>query len=169
VPSTLLFVFKAQGFPSPAPNKLDREEPLSLLPTHWRIRTLSWTPNLLHRISKIAVDCTVATNTAIMSNLVMRDDDGSATKEPTPASLSSGCPHAYRLIGRAVSLIDLFLGFLSTLVPVVLIAAVYFVIFLILRKSQRRYYAPRTYLGSLREQYASTASKLLAAHQSQDR
>ncbi|CAJ2513631.1 Uu.00g017500.m01.CDS01 [Anthostomella pinea] len=37
-----------------------------------------------------------------------------------------------------------------TLGPVLLTAAVYISIFLCLRKSQRRYYAPRTYLGSLR-------------------
>ncbi|KAI1816934.1 DUF221-domain-containing protein [Poronia punctata] len=38
-----------------------------------------------------------------------------------------------------------------TLGPVALTAAVYVSIFLVLRKSHRRYYAPRTYLGSLRE------------------
>ncbi|KAI1132497.1 hypothetical protein F5Y10DRAFT_231267 [Nemania abortiva] len=38
-----------------------------------------------------------------------------------------------------------------TIAPVALTAAVYISIFLILRKSHRRYYAPRTYLGSLRE------------------
>jgi len=48
-------------------------------------------------------------------------------------------------------------GFLSTLIPVALISAIYIVIFLILRKSQRRYYAPRTYLGSLRESERSPA------------
>ncbi|KAI0152345.1 DUF221-domain-containing protein [Hypoxylon sp. NC0597] len=37
-----------------------------------------------------------------------------------------------------------------TLAPVALVAGVYLAIFLVLRKSQRRYYAPRTYLGSLR-------------------
>ncbi|KAM7199921.1 DUF221 domain containing protein [Naviculisporaceae sp. PSN 640] len=42
-------------------------------------------------------------------------------------------------------------GMISTLVPVLLISAVYLVIFLFLRRSQRRYYAPRTYIGSLRE------------------
>ncbi|KAK1836376.1 hypothetical protein QBC39DRAFT_85223 [Podospora conica] len=42
-------------------------------------------------------------------------------------------------------------GFVSTLVPVAVISAVYIAIFLVLRKSNRRYYAPRTYLGSLRE------------------
>lgn len=40
---------------------------------------------------------------------------------------------------------------LSTLVPVLLISLVYLTIFLVFRKSQRRFYAPRTYLGSLRE------------------
>ncbi|KAI6087135.1 DUF221-domain-containing protein [Hypoxylon rubiginosum] len=37
-----------------------------------------------------------------------------------------------------------------TLAPIALAAGVYITIFLILRKSQRRFYAPRTYLGSLR-------------------
>ncbi|KAI1105835.1 DUF221-domain-containing protein [Jackrogersella minutella] len=37
-----------------------------------------------------------------------------------------------------------------TLGPVALFAGIYFAVFLILRKSHRRYYAPRTYLGSLR-------------------
>ena len=41
----------------------------------------------------------------------------------------------------------------STLVPVLIVSGVYLLIFLILRRSQRRYYAPRTYLGSLRERY----------------
>jgi hypothetical protein len=42
-------------------------------------------------------------------------------------------------------------GMLSTLVPVLIISLVYLVIFLVFRRSQRRFYAPRTYLGSLRE------------------
>lgn len=42
-------------------------------------------------------------------------------------------------------------GMVSTLVPVLVISAVYIVLFLFLRRSQRRFYAPRTYLGSLRE------------------
>ncbi|KAJ3574845.1 hypothetical protein NPX13_g4233 [Xylaria arbuscula] len=42
-------------------------------------------------------------------------------------------------------------GLYLTLGPVALTAAVYLTIFLILRKSHRRFYAPRTYLGSLRE------------------
>lgn len=40
----------------------------------------------------------------------------------------------------------------STLVPVLIVSAVYLVVFLVFRKSNRRFYAPRTYLGSLREQ-----------------
>ncbi|KAH8163999.1 hypothetical protein CIB48_g4226 [Xylaria polymorpha] len=48
-------------------------------------------------------------------------------------------------------------GLYLTLAPVALIAAVYFSIFLVLRKSQRRFYAPRTYLGSLRESERSPA------------
>ncbi|KAK0712154.1 hypothetical protein B0T21DRAFT_352401 [Apiosordaria backusii] len=39
----------------------------------------------------------------------------------------------------------------STLAPVAIISGVYLAVFLILRRSKRRYYAPRTYLGSLRE------------------
>lgn len=42
-------------------------------------------------------------------------------------------------------------GLIATLIPTFVIALVYLTIFLILRRSQRRYYAPRTYLGSLRE------------------
>lgn len=42
-------------------------------------------------------------------------------------------------------------GMVSTLVPVAITAGVYFLIFVILRRSQRRYYAPRSYIGSLRE------------------
>lgn len=42
-------------------------------------------------------------------------------------------------------------GLISTLAPVALVAGVYLLIFLILRRSQRRWYAPRTYIGSLRE------------------
>lgn len=44
-------------------------------------------------------------------------------------------------------------GLLATLAPTAAIAAVYIVIFLLLRKTQRRFYAPRTYLGTLREEY----------------
>ena len=40
---------------------------------------------------------------------------------------------------------------ISTLAPVAVISAVYIAIFLVLRRSNRRYYAPRTYLGSLKE------------------
>ncbi|KAI1740726.1 hypothetical protein F4680DRAFT_458366 [Xylaria scruposa] len=61
---------------------------------------------------------------------------GSARDAPPPASASS-----------------LYL----TLAPVALTAAVYISIFLVLRKSQRRFYAPRTYLGSLRENERSPA------------
>ncbi|TRX99002.1 hypothetical protein FHL15_000344 [Xylaria flabelliformis] len=61
---------------------------------------------------------------------------GSARDAPSPASASS-----------------LYL----TLAPVALTAAVYISIFLVLRKSQRRFYAPRTYLGSLRENERSPA------------
>jgi len=43
-------------------------------------------------------------------------------------------------------------GLIATLVPTALVAGVYISIFLILRRSQRRYYAPRTYLGTLREE-----------------
>ncbi|KAI9152090.1 hypothetical protein HJFPF1_09313 [Paramyrothecium foliicola] len=42
-------------------------------------------------------------------------------------------------------------GMISTLVPVLVVAGIYLLFFLIFRRSQRRYYAPRTYLGSLRE------------------
>lgn len=57
-------------------------------------------------------------------------NQGSAREEQSDASLS---------------------GLVSTLIPTAAIAAIYLIIFLILRRSHRRYYAPRTYLGSLRE------------------
>ena len=43
-------------------------------------------------------------------------------------------------------------GLVATLVPTLLVAVVYVCIFLCLRRSKRRYYAPRTYLGTLREE-----------------
>lgn len=43
-------------------------------------------------------------------------------------------------------------GLVATLVPALVVALIYVSIFLVLRKSQRRFYAPRTYLGTLREQ-----------------
>jgi hypothetical protein len=43
-------------------------------------------------------------------------------------------------------------GFLATLIPTAAVAGVYILIFLVLRMSHRRFYAPRTYLGTLREQ-----------------
>ncbi|KAK4174369.1 hypothetical protein QBC36DRAFT_333770 [Triangularia setosa] len=39
----------------------------------------------------------------------------------------------------------------ATLAPVAVISGAYLAVFLVLRRSKRRYYAPRTYLGSLRE------------------
>ncbi|EPQ64274.1 Bgt-5042 [Blumeria graminis f. sp. tritici] len=42
-------------------------------------------------------------------------------------------------------------GLLATLVPTLIVSVIYLGIFLSLRKSQRRYYAPRTYLGTLPE------------------
>ncbi|CAK7222553.1 phosphate metabolism protein 7 [Sporothrix bragantina] len=41
-------------------------------------------------------------------------------------------------------------GLYLTLAPVAVVSGVYFLIFLILRRSQRRWYAPRTYLGSIK-------------------
>ncbi|CAK7199734.1 phosphate metabolism protein 7 [Sporothrix eucalyptigena] len=41
-------------------------------------------------------------------------------------------------------------GLYLTLAPVALVSGIYFLIFLILRRSQRRWYAPRTYLGSVK-------------------
>jgi hypothetical protein len=70
----------------------------------------------------------------IEENLPQGDPDqtgqGEARDTPPPESLS---------------------GMYATLLPVVLISSVYLVLFLIFRRSQRRFYAPRTYLGSLRE------------------
>ncbi|KAM5476125.1 phosphate metabolism protein 7 [Microsporum audouinii] len=43
-------------------------------------------------------------------------------------------------------------GLVSTLVPTLIISAVMVLLFVILRRSQRRQYIPRTYIGALREQ-----------------
>lgn len=40
----------------------------------------------------------------------------------------------------------------STLIPALILAGAFLLLFLILRRSQRRIYAPRTYLGTLREE-----------------
>ncbi|KAK3374479.1 hypothetical protein B0T24DRAFT_296796 [Lasiosphaeria ovina] len=66
----------------------------------------------------------------------MSNNNGTTTDPPTSNSLS---------------------GLVSTLAPVAAISAVYLAIFLVLRRSQRRYYAPRTYLGSLKENERSPA------------
>ncbi|KAL7812690.1 DUF221 domain-containing protein [Trichoderma aethiopicum] len=42
-------------------------------------------------------------------------------------------------------------GMVDTLIPVLVVSSIYIIIFLFLRRSQRRFYAPRTYLGSIRE------------------
>jgi hypothetical protein len=43
-------------------------------------------------------------------------------------------------------------GLVATLAPTFVVAVVYVLVFLCLRRSKRRYYAPRTYLGTLREE-----------------
>lgn len=43
-------------------------------------------------------------------------------------------------------------GMISTLIPALIIAVVFFALFLILRRRERHQYAPRTYLGTLPEQ-----------------
>ncbi|KAL3427245.1 DUF221 domain-containing protein [Phlyctema vagabunda] len=48
-------------------------------------------------------------------------------------------------------------GVVSTLILTGLPALAYFALFLILRKTQRRFYAPRTYLGTLREEERTPA------------
>jgi hypothetical protein len=70
----------------------------------------------------------------INENMPQDDRQGEAQDEAKPQSLS---------------------GMVSTLVPVLVISAVYIIIFLFLRRSHRRFYAPRTYLGSLREEERS--------------
>ncbi|RKF74417.1 Uncharacterized protein RSN1 [Golovinomyces cichoracearum] len=45
----------------------------------------------------------------------------------------------------------------ATLIPSLVISTVYFSAFLLLRKSQRRFYAPRSYLGTLREEERTEA------------
>ncbi|KAL8977713.1 MAG: hypothetical protein Q9205_006542 [Flavoplaca limonia] len=48
-------------------------------------------------------------------------------------------------------------GFISTLVPVLIVAAVFISLFLLLRRKFKRNYEPRTFLGSLRPQERSPA------------
>ncbi|PGH05558.1 hypothetical protein GX51_02897 [Blastomyces parvus] len=48
-------------------------------------------------------------------------------------------------------------GLVSTLVPTLIISGAMVLVFIILRQSQRRQYAPRTYIGSLREQERTPA------------
>lgn len=50
-------------------------------------------------------------------------------------------------------------GMVDTLIPVLVVSIVYIVIFLIMRRSQSRFYAPRTYLGSIRESERSPELK----------
>jgi len=47
-------------------------------------------------------------------------------------------------------------GLIATLAPTLVVALVYVGIFLCLRKSHRRFYAPRTYLGTLKEEERTT-------------
>jgi hypothetical protein len=59
-----------------------------------------------------------------------------------------------RLCSRFVELwtnVLCFVGMVDTLIPVLVLSAVYVAIFLLFRRSERRFYAPRTYLGSMRE------------------
>ncbi|KYK61391.1 DUF221 domain-containing protein [Drechmeria coniospora] len=42
-------------------------------------------------------------------------------------------------------------GMIDSLIPILVISAVYIIIFLIMRRSQKRFYAPRSYLGFLRK------------------
>lgn len=47
---------------------------------------------------------------------------------------------------------------LNTLGPTLLVTFLYVVIFLATRKRQKRFYAPRSYLGSLRDRYVASIS-----------
>lgn len=40
-------------------------------------------------------------------------------------------------------------GMISTLVPVLVLSAVYLLIFLVFRRKEKRFHAPRSYLGSM--------------------
>ncbi|KAJ6444898.1 DUF221 domain-containing protein [Purpureocillium lavendulum] len=76
----------------------------------------------------------------IKTNLPADDREGSANSPPQSAWVAKGA----LADAHNAAMVD-------TLVPVLVISAVYIIIFLIFRRSQRRFYAPRTYLGSLRE------------------
>ena len=55
-------------------------------------------------------------------------------------------------------------GFLSTLVPNLIIAAIFIALFLIFRPKFARVYAPRTYVNSLGDQYVSPHNQKLLPH-----
>lgn len=73
------------------------------------------------------------------------------TSAPPPSSQTSNAPTDSTNNDSSVS------GLVATLIPALLVALAYVSLFLILRRSQRRYYAPRTYLGTLREQERTPA------------
>lgn len=88
------------------------------------------------------------TNTMAERGLFLRDFDEALDKFSSFADEMSNQGEALeKENARPVSLS----GMVSTLVPVAITAGVYFLIFIILRRSQRRFYAPRSYIGSLRE------------------
>lgn len=73
----------------------------------------------------------------------------------TPAPSTNG--NNDENIGSATKSSPSLSGLISTLVPTLIIALVYFGIFIVLRTKFPRQYAPRTYLGALRPQERTPA------------
>ncbi|TAQ84055.1 hypothetical protein B7494_g7621 [Chlorociboria aeruginascens] len=130
VSSRLVFIFPPDRPLLYSRRSLVREHlhppfPLHLLPPYLPTSLPPYRPRLnCQDTTSLSQSSTLNPQSSIMSN------QGAATTTPD-TSLS---------------------GLVSTLVPTALYAVVYVAIFLILRRSQRRWYAPRTYLGALREQ-----------------
>lgn len=64
-------------------------------------------------------------------------------------------------IGSAKTASSSLSGLIATLIPTLIIFAVFVLLFLVLRRSQRRTYAPRSYVGAVEEWRRSDQEKLL--------
>lgn len=89
----------------------------------------------------------------LKTNLPSDPASGEAQKGNTPQSLSGLFSSSIFNCIQRRDLTRNHLGMISTLVPILIVSSVYIVIFLLIRRSQSRFYAPRTYLGSIRERY----------------
>ena len=94
----------------------------------------------------------------IQSNLADGENDdrqGEARDENQSSSLSGEhdsflcCPYYSWMGWKKLTTTT---GMVNTLIPVIVVSVVYLIIFIATRRSQKRFYTPRSYLGSLRDQ-----------------